>query len=163
MAGGFTINVNQIENFKTFINKKFQTINIDINNQKKLFIDSIISPSALNIDFYEKVENLSPFGSGNPEPKFSIENLKSVNSSIVGEKHVKSLLLGPDGSSIKTIAFNAVENDIGAYLMKKSSKTFNIVGKLSLNEWKGKKNVEFIIDDISVNKNIKNKVPSSIG
>ena len=163
MAGGFTINVNQIENFKTFINKKFQTINIDINNQKKLFIDSIISPSALNIDFYEKVENLSPFGSGNPEPKFSIENLKSVNSSIVGEKHIKSVLLGPDGSSIKTIAFNAVENDIGAYLMKKSSKTFNIVGKLSLNEWKGKKNVEFIIDDISVNKNIKNKVPSSIG
>ena len=119
MAGGFTINVNQIESFKSFINKKFQTINIDINNQKKLFIDSVISPSALNIDFYEKVENLSPFGTGNPEPKFSIENLKSVNSSIVGEKHVKSVLLGPDGSSIKTIAFNAVENDIGAYLMKK--------------------------------------------
>ena len=47
--------------------------------------------------------------------------------------------------------------------MKKSAKTFNIAGKLSLNEWKGKKNVEFIIDDISVNKNIKNKVPSSIG
>ena len=163
MAGGFTININQIDSFKSFINKKFQTINIDINNQKNLFIDSVISPSALNIDFYEKVDYLSPFGSGNPEPKFSIENLKSVNSSIVGEKHVKSVLLGPDGSNIKTIAFNAVENDIGAYLLKKSPKTFNIAGKLSLNEWKGKKNVEFIIDDISVNKNIKNKVPSSIG
>ena len=37
MAGGFTINVNQIESFKSFINKKFQTINIDINNQKKTF------------------------------------------------------------------------------------------------------------------------------
>ena len=34
---------------------------------------------------------------------------------------------------------------------------------LSLNEWRGKKNVEFIIDDISVNKNIKTKVPSSNG
>ena len=28
----------------------------------------------------------------------------------------------------------------------------NIAGKLTLNEWKGQKNVEFIIDDISVNK-----------
>ena len=37
--------------------------------------------------------------------------------------------------------------------LKKNKKTFNIVGKLSLNEWKGKKKVEFIIDDISVNKN----------
>ena len=29
-------------------------------------------------------------------------------------------------------------------------KNFDIAGKLSLNEWRGQKNVEFIIDDISV-------------
>ena len=64
---------------------------------------------------------------------------------------------------IKTIAFNAVENDLGAYLLKNNNKIFNIAGKLSLNEWKGQSNVEFIIDDISVNKTLKNTVPSSIG
>ena len=52
---------------------------------------------------------------------------------------------------------------IGAYLLNKDSKLFNIAGKLSLNEWKGQSNVEFIIDDISVNKTFKNTVPSSIG
>ena len=72
-------------------------------------------------------------------------------------------MIGLDGSSIKTIAFNAVESGLGAYLLKKNNKTFNIAGKLSLNEWKGQSNVEFIIDDISVNKTLKNKVPSSIG
>ena len=45
----------------------------------------------------------------------------------------------------------------------KNNKSFNIAGKLSLNEWRGQSNVEFIIDDISVNKNIKTKVPSSNG
>ena len=68
-----------------------------------------------------------------------------------------------DGSAVKTIAFNAIDNDLGAYLLNKNNKTFNIAGKLSLNEWKGQSNVEFIIDDISVNKTFKNKVPSSIG
>ena len=105
---------------------------------------------------------MSPFGSGNPEPKFIVENLKSVNSKIVGDKHIKSVLVGAEGTSIKTIAFNATESELGAYLLKKNS-TFNIAGKLSLNEWRGQKNVEFIIDDISVNKNNKNTVPSSIG
>jgi single-stranded-DNA-specific exonuclease len=57
-----------------------------------------------------------------------------------------------DGSTIKSIAFNAVDSDIGAYLIKKNNKSYNIAGKLSLNEWKGQSNVEFIIDDISVNK-----------
>ena len=87
----------------------------------------------------------------------------SVNSKIVGDKHIKSVLVGPEGTSLQTIAFNAIESELGAYLLQNNRSAFNIAGKLSLNEWRGQKNVEFIIDDISVNKNIKNVVPSSIG
>ncbi len=156
MAGGFSIRISNIEKFKEFIFRKFQTLNEDLTKQKPLFVDSIIAPSAINLEFYEKINVLSPFGSGNPEPKFIIENLKRINSKIIGEKHIKSVLLGAEGSSVKTIAFNALENELGAYLLKKNNNTFNIAGKLSLNEWKGEKKVEFIIEDISVNKNLKN-------
>ena len=163
MAGGFSIKPENIQKFKDFVFRKFKNINEDLLSKKPLLLDSIISPSAVNLEFYNKVDLLSPFGSGNPEPKFVIEDLKTINGKIVGEKHIKSVLLGKDGSSIKSIAFNAVENDLGGYLLKKNNKTFNIAGKLSLNEWKGQSNVEFIIDDISVNKTFKNTVPSSIG
>ena len=57
---------------------------------------------------------------------------------------------------IKAISFNSSESDLGQFLLNNKSNRFNIVGKLSLNEWKGEKNVEFIIDDISVNKVQKN-------
>ena len=163
MAGGFSIKVHNIEKFKEFIFKKFNSVNEDLKSVKPLFLDSVISPSAVNLEFYKKVELLSPFGSGNPEPKFLIENLQTINGKIVGEKHIKSLLVGKDGSTIKSIAFNATDKDLGSYLLKKNNRSFNIAGKLSLNEWKGQSNVEFIIDDISVNKTFKNTVPSSIG
>ena len=163
MAGGFSINISNIEKFKQFIFRKFLNINEDLAKQKPLLLDSKIAPSAINLEFYDKVNILSPFGSGNPEPKFIVENLKPVNSKIVGEKHIKSVLISEEGTSIKTIAFNATESELGAYLLQKNNNTFNIAGKLSLNEWRGQKNVEFIIDDISVNKNNKNTVPSSIG
>ncbi|MAW17521.1 MAG: single-stranded-DNA-specific exonuclease RecJ [Pelagibacteraceae bacterium] len=156
MAGGFSIDSSKINLFKDFLFNKYKKFNEIIPKQKSLFIDSIIAPSAVNLDFYEKVELLSPFGSGNPEPKFVMENLKAVNNKIVGKKHIKSVLVGPEGSNIKTITFNATENELGAYLLTKKSNAFNIAGKLSLNEWRGQKNVEFIIDDISVNKNVKN-------
>lgn len=162
MAGGFSIQLDKIEDFNKFIIKKYNLTNIDHSIEKKVYIDSLISPSALNIDFFNKVNTLAPFGSGNSEPKFSIEGVKPINSKIVAEKHIKSVLLGSDGSTIKTIAFNALDSDMGAYLLKKDSKIFDIVGKISLNEWRGNKNVEFIIDDISVTK-YENKVPSSIG
>ena len=163
MAGGFSIETENIDKFKDFVFKKFSQINESFIGKKPLMFDSVISPSAVNIEFYNKVNLLSPFGSGNPEPKFIIENLKTIKGKIVGEKHVKSVLIGEDGSTIKSIAFNAVENGLDAYLLKKNNKIFNIAGKLSLNESKGESNVEFIIDDISVNKTFKKTVPSSIG
>ena len=163
MAGGFSVKVENIERFKNFVIRKFLNINEDLKSKRPFLLDSIIAPSAVNLEFYNKVYLLSPFGSGNPEPKFIIEDLKTINGKIVGEKHIKSILVGKDGTAIKSIAFNAVENNLGAYLLKKNNKSFNIAGKLSLNEWKGQSNVEFIIDDISVNKTFKNMVPSSIG
>ena len=152
MAGGFSIEMDKIDLFKEFVFKKFQSININLNERLDYYFDSEISPSALNISFFEKINLLSPFGSGNLEPRFVISDLKVVNSKIVGDKHIKSVLLGSDSSTIKTISFNSVDSNLGSYLFKKNKKTLNIAGKLSLNEWKGQKNVEFIIDDISVNK-----------
>ena len=163
MAGGFSIKRQNIERFKDFIFKKYLKNTNSLSIKKPLLLDSIIAPSAVNIEFYNKVALLSPFGSGNPEPKFIIEDLKTINGKIVADRHIKSVLIGKDGSTIKSIAFNALENGLGAYLVKKNNKSFNIAGKLSLNEWRGQSNVEFIIDDISVNKTFKNMVPSSIG
>jgi len=156
MAAGFTLDTDNINEFKNFLIRKFKSININLESKKNIFYDTEISPSAINIDFYDKINVLSPFGSGNPEPKFVIKNVRPVNSKIVGEKHIKSVFEGSDSSVFKTITFNCVDNELGSYLLKKNIKNFNILGKLSLNEWRGQKNVEFIIDDISVIKEQKN-------
>ena len=150
MAAGFTIDMDKIEEFKEFVIRKFKSINMNLEDKKKYYFDTEIAPAAVNLDFFEKINMLAPFGSGNIEPRFLIQNLKVVNSKIVGEKHIKSVLVGSDSSIIKTITFNSVDTDLSSYLLKKNTKNFNIVGKLSLNEWRGQKNVEFIIDDISV-------------
>ena len=163
MAGGFSIEENKIQEFKDFIIKKFSKIQKTLIKTNALFFDSKISPSALNENFFLEINSLSPFGSGNPEPRFVIEDLELLKSSIVGERHIKSLLTAQDGSVVKSVTFNAMKTDLEPYLLSKKRKKINIFGKLSLNEWKGRRNVEFIIDDISVNKTVNNSVPSSNG
>ena len=152
MAGGFSLQEEKISEFKDFINLEFSKIEKKINRTNNLFYDSKISPSALNENFYSEINLLSPFGSGNPEPRFVIESLELLKSSIVGEKHIKTIFTAPDGSVIKCVTFNAIKTDLETYLLRKDRKKINILGKLSLNEWKGQRKVEFIIDDISVNK-----------
>jgi single-stranded-DNA-specific exonuclease len=150
MAAGFTIDIEKIEEFRSFLIRKFKSINMQLEKKLDLYFDSTIAPSAINYEFYQKINTLSPFGSGNSEPKFVIENVKLIKSNIVGEKHIKSIFEGADGSIFKSITFNSVSNNLGAHLLTKNSRNLNILGKLSLNQWKGQTNVEFIIDDISV-------------
>ena len=73
-------------------------------------------------NFISDINILSPFGAGNPEPKFVVENLELLKSSIVGEKHIKSLFSAPDGSVVKSVTFNAVKTHLETYLLTKNRK-----------------------------------------
>jgi single-stranded-DNA-specific exonuclease len=151
MAGGFSLNSENIPQLKEFIIKEFKKTSLTTSKKLNLYLDSIITPTSLNEIFFDEINNLSPFGSGNNEPKFVLENLKVISSKIVGDNHIKTVLIGSDGTIIKTIAFNAKNTNLEIYLNKKNKKKFNIAGKMKINDWKGEKKIEFEIEDISIN------------
>ena len=115
------------------------------------YLDSKIAPSAINEEFCDHINYLAPFGSGNNEPKFVIENIKVISSKIVGENHIRSVLSGKDGSVFKSFAWNAKDGPLESFLDANNKKRFDIAGKIKSNEWRGKKNIEFVIEDISLN------------
>tara|TARA_B110000438_G_C15788046_1_gene639340 strand:+ start:17 stop:1777 length:1761 start_codon:yes stop_codon:yes gene_type:complete len=149
MAGGFTLKEEKIDTFRDFLIKNFEKSFKNQQANTNLYIDTIIAPSALNEKFYQEVNCLAPFGAGNSEPKFVIENIKVISSYIVANNHIKSILIGKDGSTFKAFSWNAMNTPLEHFLDKKNKKEMNIVGKMRLNEWKGKKNIEFMIEDIS--------------
>ena len=151
MAGGFTLKEEKIAIFRNFLIKNFEKSFIDNSKNENLYLDAIIAPSALNEEFFQEVNCLAPFGSGNSEPKFVIENTKIISSNIVAVNHIMCVLSGKDGTTFKAFAWNAKNSPLEPFLNKKNRKKINIAGKMRLNEWKGKKNIQFMIEDISLN------------
>ena len=151
MAGGFTLKKENINIFRDFLIKNFEKSPINNLGTFNLYLDSIVAPSALNEDFYNNINFLAPFGPGNNEPKFVIENLNVISSNIVKQNHIKSILRGKDGSVFKSFAWNAINTPLESVLINKSKRNFNIACRMKLNEWRGKNDVEFIIDDIALN------------
>ena len=150
MAGGFTLKEENIPIFRDFLIKNFEKSHLNFTKDINLYLDSIIAPSALNEKFFHEINCLAPFGSGNSEPKFVIENIKIISSSIVGHNHIKTILSGKDGSIFKGFAWNAKNSPLEPFLRKENKKKINIAGKMRLNEWKGKKNIDFMIEDVSL-------------
>ena len=151
MAGGFTIKEEKIDIFRDLLIKNFEKFYSNTSKELNLYLDSKISPSALNEDFLQEINSLEPFGSGNTEPKFVIENIKVISSDLVGNVHIKTVLLGKDGTTFKAFAWNAKNTPLEQYLNKNQKKNINIAGNMRLNEWRGKKEVQFVIEDISIN------------
>ena len=94
----------------------------------------------MRIFFYD-INLLSPFGSGNDEPTFVIENVRVVNCVVLAEKHLKVIMCGRKGDVLEAIAFNSKGGALEGYLSKSYKKELNIAGKITLNEWQGKKKV----------------------
>ena len=150
MAGGFTINENKISILRDFLIKNFERFFLLSEKNTNLYLDSVISPSALNENFFDEVNLLAPFGPGNLEPKFVIENLKVLSSDIISDTHIKTILIGMDGTTFKAFAWNSMNTVLENYLYKRKNKKINIAGNIRLNEWRGSKEIQFNIVDISV-------------
>ena len=151
MAGGFTIKEENIPIFRDLLIKNFEKSYANSSKDVNLYLDSVIAPSALNEKFFEEISCLAPFGTGNSEPKFAIQNLKVVSSNTAANDHISSVLSGKDGTTFRGFTWNGKDTALEPFLNKKNKQSINIAGKMRLNEWRGKKKIEFMIEDISLN------------
>jgi single-stranded-DNA-specific exonuclease len=147
MAAGFTLNKKMLNTFNIFMEKSYRKLKI--HNDNTQFYTSKISSIAFNKDFYNDLSKLEPFGNGNPEPIFLLENLKIIKKSIINKKHISCILKSKIGNSINSISFNSADTIIGEYLLN-YKKEIKVIGKINENIWNNKKSLQLIIKDLII-------------
>ena len=90
MAAGFTLLKDKAADLENFILKDYtsKVSNFNLSN----FYDSEILPSALNINFFNEIQKLGPFGNENILPVFFLKNLKVVKVLVLQNKHISAIL-----------------------------------------------------------------------
>lgn len=147
MAAGFSLEQDKIEEFRKFAGEYIQNIMQNQTLTPVLEIDGILDISAAGVDFIDKLEALAPYGSGNPEPRLMLTNALVTKSTIVGSGHVRCFLTSLNGGSLKAMAFRCADNEMGKALLNGSGQSFNLVGSLRRDNWQGRNQAQFIIDD----------------
>lgn len=149
MAAGLTVVNENIAALRAFFDDRLDKVLTPDIVQPRLTIDSVISFGALNEGFYSDLQQLAPFGSGNPEPRFMLPNCRVVFADVVGKDHVRCTLSNDAGQRVKAVAFRAAENELGKALLH-GKDLLNVTGRLTLNSWNGKSTVEIQIDDAAL-------------
>ena len=146
-AAGFTLTKSNLKNFENFILEDFSNSGI-LNNHSHTY-DSELSSLALNVDFYNDIKKLEPFGTGNPLPTFLLKDLKIIKTSIHDNKHISLILKSKTGFTIKSISFNSVNNKVGKYLLNYKN-NMNVLGQIKENIWNNKKTLQLTITDLII-------------
>ena len=148
MAAGFSLKKSKLEDFINAMNTLYSKGNID--NEKNLFFyESKISSSAFNKDFYNEIDKLTPFGTGNNEPLFLFEKLKIIKSKIVKNKHITNFFKSKNGFLIQSISFNSTNTKIGEYLLN-YKKEISVIGQIKENFWNNKSSLQLSVRDLII-------------
>jgi single-stranded-DNA-specific exonuclease len=105
-AAGLTIASAKIKDFRRGFIAQVASMQDKADEEPALHYDEALDPSHFNHSFVQALEQLQPFGNGNPQPLFVTSKLKVKSSRIVGKDHLK-LRLDPGG--VQAIAFKRGE------------------------------------------------------
>lgn len=150
MAAGVTARQDQLEGFRKFLKSHLKKEVRAAIEARSLKLDGVLAAKGATLDLVESLENIGPFGSGLPGPRFALSDLKLVKCDIVGKNHVRFIFSGKDGGRIQGILFRNAEEPLGLALLQGVGKSFHIAGRLKLNEWQGRRKIDVLLDDAAL-------------
>ena len=151
MAAGFSVAWNQLGAFHQFLQDRFIQSRLQISNE--LSIDAFLTLKGASLDFVKILKKLSPYGQGNPSPRFLFEHVQILKSQIVGKNHVRCLLTDKSGGRLFGTAFQSAESPLGEALLTSGQRSVHLVGTLKSDSWMGEERVQLTIEDLSFEKN----------
>ena len=106
-------------------------------------------PADVTQQLYNDIQRVAPFGPGNMEPVFELNNVKVVDVKTMGQEHQHlKFSIVSDKKNLTVVAFG--QGNL-ATLLSAPTGQINLAVKVSLNEWRGKKSVQLMLEDLQIN------------
>ena len=148
MAAGFTVAAEKLDRLQAFL---IERLGDGLDHERlvpELRVDAALSLGAAQAELMGHIEQLAPFGTGNPEPRFVLSGVRVARAEFVGSGHLRCTLADPlDGTRLRAIAFRAAGTPLGQLLTETRGATIHIAGHLRRDTWRGGDAVRLSIDD----------------
>jgi len=149
MACGLTIENKYIKTFHEILEKNLSDRINSIRSKFSIKIDALLNISAVNMDLINSIDQIGPYGSGNPTPTFAFAELRVAYADRVKGGHIRCNFEDKNGQRIKGICFRAEEFGFDEILLNERNRYLHIVGTLKKNTWNGHTSIDLQVIDVS--------------
>jgi single-stranded-DNA-specific exonuclease len=148
MAAGFSVASDRLTALRDFLAERLG----DGLDRERLFpeltVDGALSVASAQGELLGQIEQLAPFGTANPEPRFVFPTVRVTGCEPVGDGHMRCVLADPLGRArLPSIAFRAAQTPLGRFLATTGGAAVHVAGQLRRDRWRGGDAVQLVIDD----------------
>ena len=148
MAAGITIAADQIAAFTEFLESWLADAVKAAMRDRALLLDAVLAPGGVNPALVSAMESGGPYGMGWPSPRVVAGPVRVIKADIVGANHVRAIVAGDDGRSIKAMAFRQAETPLGlALLGAPKHRKLWLAGRAKIDDWAARPAAELHLDD----------------
>ena len=143
-AAGMTLALDQLEAFKEAFEQSVAERITEEQLTPEITINSVLPLDNINMNFYQIISQMEPFGPDNMKPIFIAHKVQDTGySKIVKDQHI-SCSFKQAKNTLRGIGYNMQQH----MNVIESGKPFDIVFQLQLNDWQGTQSVQLQIIDI---------------
>jgi single-stranded-DNA-specific exonuclease len=148
MAAGLTIAADKIDALIEFLDERLAADVARARDDRALLLDAVLSAGGVAPALVEALEAGGPYGAGWPSPRVAAGPVRIIKVDVVGNGHVRAVVAGDDGRSIKTIAFRQADSALGQALLGAGPhRKLWLAGRAKIDMWNGGAQAELHIDD----------------
>lgn len=148
MAAGLTVAADKLDALADFLDERLAPAVARARDDRALLIDAVLAPAGVNPDFVAAIEAGGPYGAGWPSPLIAAGPMRVIKADVVGNGHLRAVMAGDDGRSIKTIAFRQAESELGqAILGAPRDRRLWVAGRAKIDDWGSRPAAELHLED----------------
>jgi single-stranded-DNA-specific exonuclease len=147
MAAGLTVARARLPDLQAFLNERIGGAVAAGAAIPTLNVDACLRLGGATPELIAAIQQLAPFGAGNPEPRFVLPSVRVAKADVVGKGHVRCILSDGGKGRLKAIAFRAAGEPLGEALLNTRGLALQLAGKIRADTWQGRDGVQLIIDD----------------
>ncbi|OWK28166.1 single-stranded-DNA-specific exonuclease RecJ [Sphingomonas mucosissima] len=148
MAAGLTIAAENVPAFADFVEELLGDRVTAAVADRALLVDSVHAPGGVTPDLVTAMETGGPYGVGWPSPRVAIGPVRPIKVDVVGNGHIRAIVAGDDGRSLKAMAFRSADTPLGAALLGAAPhRKLWLAGRAKIDDWAQRPAAELHIDD----------------
>ena len=147
MAAGLTVARDHLEAAMARLAELLAKQGAGAGGSADLRLDGLLMPGAATVDLVERIEAAGPFGAGAPGPRYVFPDCQITFAKALSGAHLKLRFGDGMGASLDAIAFGALDGPLGPALLAHGGARFHLAGRLDINSWGGRQNVQLRLED----------------